>query len=107
MRSQEWQEIADVSKIQSPTMNNYIRFEGTREQMVNLPAGGNYEVRTRSANQLGTDLWEAFAMADTASIAAFRAAGLTVEILISEDVIDTQQIAMNEHLRQKGIDGIA
>jgi hypothetical protein len=46
-------------------------------------------------------------MADAAAVAAFRAAGLTVEILVSEEVTEAQRIAMNEHLRQRGIDGVA
>ena len=78
-------------------MANYVRIQGTTSQLYNLPKVGEYEVRPRTANKLGDDLYEVFAFADAAAIAAFQAAGMTVDIVQSESQLDAQRIAMNQH----------
>ena len=78
-------------------MANYVRIQGTSTQLYNLPEVGDYEVRPRTANKLGDDLYEVFAFADNTAIAAFQGAGLTVDIVQSESDLDAQRIAMNQH----------
>ena len=81
-------------------MANYVRIQGSTSQLYNLPEVGAYEIREKSANKLGDDLYEVFAFADNAAIAAFQAAGLTVDIVQSEAQIEAQRVAMIQHFNE-------
>jgi hypothetical protein len=81
-------------------MNSFIRIQGTKIMMLNLPSAGHLEKRVRSANQLDDDLWEITAFADDTAIAALNNSGYTVTVLKTPQQLQQEEDAMTEYLRR-------
>lgn len=81
-------------------MNNFIRIQGTKTMLLNLPEAGYLEIRVKSANQLDEDLWQITAFADDIAISALSSAGYDVYVLKTAQKIQQEQDEMTEYLRK-------
>lgn len=83
---------------------NYIRIEGTIQQLQHLPKANGLDIKGSSANILENDKAEVFALADMEAVHLLQDSGLDITILIDKETIQEHEDKLNEYLKNRNVD---
>ncbi len=79
-------------------MSNYIRIEGTREQLEGLADVVGLSIRPRTAGMLDSGAWQVFAYGTDAAIAEVQGRGASVSIVRTEAETDTHLATLDDFI---------